>query len=304
MEAWELSSFADDLKALRNFFVRLEVHAEELRYRGLGAVKQWAEFEFMLELLPTIEKKMSAALKTARFVDRDIYNRLSQIADTGHLISGTLDLLVALKIAETRSNFRTQVVRVSASLVDSLAAAILSISSLFGVSARNRQNVFASIEQKISVRQTLVQLERTISLIESLHDFVWEKNIRDEDFFKPSNVDIERVNELIESALEFLQSDTFTPKPVKKEISEALGSARLELTQKIPNWRKIIGALVIASTILSGVASAPEALEVIQNAIKEILGTSIENVAPLERRPSPSNDRIKIALSSQNDKKI
>lgn len=304
MEAWELSSFADDLKALRNFFVRLEVHAEELRYRGLGAVKQWAEFEFMLELLPTIEKKMSAALKTARFVDRDIYNRLSQIADTGHLISGTLDLLVALKIAETRSNFRTQVVRVSASLVDSLAAAILSISSLFGVSARNRQNVFASIEQKISVRQTLVQLERTISLIESLHDSVWEKNIRDEDFFKPSNVDIERVNELIESALEFLQSDTFTPKPVKKEISEALGSARLELTQKIPNWRKIIGALVIASTILSGVASAPEALEVIQNAIKEILGTSIENVAPLERRPSPSNDRIKIALSSQNDKKI
>lgn len=220
------------------------------------------------------------------------------------MISGTLDLLFALKIAETRSNFRTQVVRVSASLVDSLAAAILSISSLFGVSARNRQNVFASIEQKISVRQTLVQLERTISLIESLHDSVWEKNIRDEDFFKPSNVDIERVNELIESALEFLQSDTFTPKPVKKEISEALGSARLELTQKIPNWRKIIGALVIASTILSGVASAPEALEVIQNAIKEILGTSIENVAPLERRPSPSNDRIKIALSSQNDKKI
>lgn len=141
-------------------------------------------------------------------------------------------------------------------------------------------------------------------MIESLHDSVWEKNIRDEDFFKPSNVDIERVNELIESALEFLQSDTFTPKPVKKEISEALGSARLELTQKIPNWRKIIGALVIASTILSGVASAPEALEVIQNAIKEILGTSIENVAPLERRPSPSNDRIKIALSSQNDKKI
>lgn len=63
-----MSSFADDLKALRNFFVRLEVHAEELRYRGLGAVKQWAEFESMLELLPTIEKKMSAALKTARFV--------------------------------------------------------------------------------------------------------------------------------------------------------------------------------------------------------------------------------------------
>lgn len=141
-------------------------------------------------------------------------------------------------------------------------------------------------------------------MIESLHDSVWEKNIRDEDFFKPSNVDIECVNELIESALEFLQSDTFTPKPVKKEISEALGSARLELTQKIPNWRKIIGALVIASTILSGVASAPEALEVIQNAIKEILGTSIENVAPLERRPSPSNDMIKIAISSQNDKKI
>jgi hypothetical protein len=295
MDTWEVSSFVQDLKTLRDFFVQLEVRAEELRYRGLGAVRHWDDFAAVQILLPTIERKMSGTLKLARFADKDIYERLAQVVNSGHLVSGTLDLLVALKVADTRSSVGTQVVRLTSSVFDAMSLVISSTVSLFGVNAGSRRSVFASIEQEVSVRQTLVQLERTISLVEELYDILSSREFLDEDFFKPSNVDIERVNQLLEQALSLIEADAFTPIDAKREIAAAVGNARLELVQTSPNWRKIIGALVIASTILSGIAAAPQALDVIQTAIKEILGTSIENVVPLQRRPAPSNDRIRIA---------
>jgi hypothetical protein len=70
---------------------------------------------------------------------------------------------------------------------------------------------------------------------------------------------------------------------------------RVELAADKPGWRKVVGALVIVSTILGGLAVAPQAIENVQKAITEILGTSIDKSYP--RHPSPNDDMPKLILT-------
>lgn len=59
---------------------------------------------------------------------------------------------------------------------------------------------------------------------------------------------------------------------------------------------KIVGGLVIVSTILGGLAVAPQAIENVQKSVHEILGTSIEKTYP-HSVPENQKDTPKLIMT-------
>lgn len=84
----------------------------------------------------------------------------------------------------------------------------------------------------------------------------------------------------------------------KKQLIEYLYKAKSEFSEKSPSWSKIVGALMIAAAITSGIADAPGAFKNIDTAIKYILGTSIEKHIPKQvpllmlKNPEPEIEDI------------
>ena len=106
--------------------------------------------------------------------------------------------------------------------------------------------------------------------------------MQDSEAFKPSGVNAEEVKLSVDRALEVIsQSEEIDPN-TKQKLQEFLLEANAELASDTPSWRKIVGALVIVSTILGGLAVAPEALANVNSAVRYILGTSVEI---LEKKP-------------------
>ena len=101
----------------------------------------------------------------------------------------------------------------------------------------------------------------------------------------------------IEAAIEDISKSAQLPPEQKKELIEYLSAAKREFASDRISWNKIIGAFVIAATVISGIADTPQAAENINAAIKYILGTSVERHIPryaplLERTPQQTTEAI------------
>lgn len=83
----------------------------------------------------------------------------------------------------------------------------------------------------------------------------------------------------IEQAIDAIQAVTISPAH-KENLLAHLTQTKNELAGEDIPWKKIIGALIVAATLLSGLADAPQAFENVNNAIQHILGTSIEKLLP------------------------
>ena len=95
-------------------------------------------------------------------------------------------------------------------------------------------------------------------------------------FMKQSNLDCQKISIEIDTAITVLKSEQGLRPQEREKLIEYLREAKDELSKNDVSWRKVIGALVIASTLLGGIAIAPQAAENIGNAINYILGTSLE----------------------------
>jgi hypothetical protein len=106
----------------------------------------------------------------------------------------------------------------------------------------------------------------------------------DSDVFKPSNLSEEKIILLIEAAISAIEDNSPLSTEDKKQLIEYLYKAKSEFSSDHPSWNKIVGALVIAAAITSGIADSSGAYENIDKAIRYILGTSIEHHMPTERK--------------------
>ncbi len=103
----------------------------------------------------------------------------------------------------------------------------------------------------------------------------------------------ENLSNLIDDSIDIIKISSDVGPETSGKLIEYLHDIKAELVSKTPKWRKIIGALVILSTILCGVAAAPQAIENVNKAINEILGTSIEKAYP-NQLPSIENHSSQI----------
>ncbi|OAZ12576.1 hypothetical protein [Thalassospira indica] len=144
----------------------------------------------------------------------------------------------------------------------------------------SRKGVFIFNEEDVSLSSLLVGMHRLIAAVSDLDDLYSRKYFGGNESFKPQNIDIESVLKKIDMSIILVSEDYRINQDIRDRIVSYLEATKVDLSSGTPSWKKIIGALVIVSTILSGFADAPEALDNIQNAISEILGKSINEQSP------------------------
>jgi hypothetical protein len=144
-------------------------------------------------------------------------------------------------------------------------------------------------QSQIDIKGILIDIERISPMLTSVRDEMYARAENDFETFKPSNISIENVNVFVQNALSIVSNSESIPLETKGNIEEYLKDIKAELARDTPAWKKVVGALVIVSAILGGLASAPDALENVSGAIREILGTSIDEISP---KPEQRKDQL------------
>ncbi len=134
-------------------------------------------------------------------------------------------------------------------------------------------------DEDISINIILASLYRIESIFETVEMLQHRRRQSDDEIFKPSNVNLSFIAEHIEVAITEIHQASMSSAE-RDKLVEYLEEALSELSKDTPAWKKIVGALVIAATLLSGMAVAPTAYENVNKALQHILGTSIEHQMP------------------------
>lgn len=267
MDWYDVRVFLDELKFARDFLFEVAANEERLSIDGLRGLKKLSGYEKAMEIFSSIEPKVIACESLARFIDPNIADRIGKINNEGFLLGHATDLAIAVKLATKR--------RPPATPIGALILSFEFFSRAFGISSQ--RHIFEDTGT-VPIRKMLADLERTIPFVEQLESIYYRRTSNDEEIFKPSNVNIVQVGAFIENAIFHIQSNADIDAGTRAMLEDYLQEAKAELAKDQPTWKKIVGALVIASTILGGIAVAPQAFENVNAAVKYILGTSVEGL--------------------------
>lgn len=286
MEPYNLDDFEAALKKLAAFFTELAAREDEILTYGLKRATTWDSYSEANEVVEDFDSKLHGLLAISRAVDHSLHESIDSLLKKSNLSDSVGKLFVSLKIAENRQKLGT-----SAEMLNAFLMQLPYISNMI----RHRR-VFE--ESKVPIHEVIVTLNRLAAFTARLHSLYWRRRSSDDDIFKPSNIKTENLIDYIEKAIDSVENEVPLPPDQKKQALAYLQEARDELARDRPSWNKIVGALVISATLLSGIASAPQAFDNVQKAITYILGTSVEKYIP----PSfPQLDTKKLEWYDKNE---
>lgn len=280
---WELSRFVDDVEKIESFLFDVAAHDEELQAFGLRYLLGKLDFERSREAFDSFSGKLNNCLKVASIDNRSIYNRLESLLEESKLEDLISQLGVRIKIAERER---------PSPLVNGVAT----YAYIFRRLLKKTASTSLFNDKTIPLESVLASLARLRTLIEELQNEHYRKMSSDDEIFKPSNVNVNIIAAQIESAIEDVTNSVLNESE-KTRLVSYLNEAKSELAEESPAWKKVIGALVICSTLLGGIAVAPQAVDNINSAIRGILGSSVEKNIP-NLLPAPKLDNN---LSPQDD---
>lgn len=292
MEVKEIKEFTRSMTQIESFLSELAARDSELRYMGLGSAKLWQSYEEASASFSGFDRKLHELIKLSKFIDTDLHNRISEISSSSKVAEGITQIAVTVKVAERRREREIAMRKVATSFADALLAIT---SKMFSANiSANRGLTFKDFD--VSLSQILIGLNRLIPLAKEAEEMYEAKKLGDDEIFKPANINIESINIYIENTLNIVSLSPGIGPETKAKVLEYLEDIRLELAEKTPRWKKVVGGLVIVSTILGGLAVAPQAIENVQKAVHEILGTSIEKSYP-HRAPDNGSEMPKLIMT-------
>ena len=263
----ELFEFIEEVELLEKFLAELASKEEEIQTFGLRRVVKWDSYLESKEAFNGFEIKLLEIIKLARHIDKEIADSMSNISRAG-LTEDITKIKIRLKILESKKPLQF-----TGEAANTILFYLPHISGFF----KSRQ-LFK--KEDISLHQVLVNLTRIVSLSKRLSDLYIRRQSWDNEIFKPSNINDETLIEYINTTIFQINENISINKIDKEKLIEYLEGAKIELSKDNISWNKVVGALVITATLLSGVAAAPLAYENTTKAINYILGTSIENHIP------------------------
>lgn len=264
MEYHNLDNFIAELELLEGFFTEFAAREDEVLTFGMRRVAKWGSYQNAAPGLKIFETKMHEFLSFLRPIDRGLHERVAALVSGSNLIDSIVGVEVSLRIATQRRSLSF-----GAELTSSLLFQLPYISNLI-----RRRKLFS--EEVIPIQKLLVSIGRLINLVRIAKDTYIHQWSSDSDVFRPSNLENEKIITYIDAAIDSVEANTFLPKDEKKQLKEYLYKAKSEFARDKPSWNKIVGALVIAAAITSGIADSDGALSNIDDAIKYILGSSVE----------------------------
>ena len=215
----------------------------------------------------------------AKYIDKDLFLQISNLKNTSKIIEELTTISVQLSVLTNKKSLST-----SGDILNSILFQLPYISGMF----KHRQ-LFS--KEQISIQKTLVSLTRLSSLIKRLEKLYRKASDLDDEIFKPSKINSDKLIECIDNAILSLETTPSISSGDKERLIEYLIATKVEVSGKNPNWNKAVGALVIVATLLGGVAVAPQAYNNVTQAIQHVLGVSIEKHMP-NILPPPHKEEI------------
>ncbi|EPJ56336.1 MAG: hypothetical protein OFPI_00030 [Osedax symbiont Rs2] len=254
----KLHNLHKTLCKIEETFLLIAAHEDELKSYGLRRISKWLNLADYLPSFESFPIELDSCLKIILLVDMNKHNSLNKKLHT----TGVTDLinrfLVKLKIAETqRPNFN----------INGFFLPIVNM--LFR--RKSSSDLFASDTTSVEVLLSVISEIKTVLMVIS-DDIKTEEEI-DIEYFKPTNIDIEQVNNFVKEAEVMIKTSNKIPEETKKMLQVYLNTVITEIAKQKPGWRKIIGGIVIVSTILSGIAATPQAVDSLDKAVSVILGS-------------------------------
>jgi hypothetical protein len=269
MDVYNLSEFVSELKKAKEFLLKVEAYSSQISISGLKGLQKWPEYTDASSALSKIEPQLAQTIRFARFINPELHERLQGLYQESPIVSRAIEIGISVQISNS--------VRTSHSLLGKISRAFDVLVMFFGVA---RFKMLISDDGQIPIRRMLVDISRLIPLIEELETSAYRKIYSDREAYKPSNINVETVKVFIDKALIAIGSSDELAGAKKSQLTEYLEEIRAELSTEEPSWKKLVGALVIVSAILGGLAVALDAYNNVRSALEYILGTSIEDIVP------------------------
>lgn len=270
MTWYEIHTFADDLEKIEAALYKIGAYNDELHILGLGHVIRRLDLKDFISRLDNFSAKLAYCIRVAPIIDKSISDRLDALLKDSKIEDLLVQLAVRIKIVE---NERRK------PLAQSMKSFAYFFLQLFTTAVIKKSLSFPT-DDSISLESVISSISRLRTLVKLLSEQHYNRTSNDDEIFKPSNINISVVVNQIDTAIEHLTVSTCIRPDEKEKLVAYLQEAKAELANDAPAWKKVIGALIICATLLSGLADAPQAIQNINNAIKHILGTSVEKSMP------------------------
>lgn len=258
----ELDQFIKELDFVESFLTKIAVTEDEMSSTDFTRIKYWPKYENIILILQDFDRRLLSFMEFTKVVDKTLHDLIQKTINTTNIQIALGQLYVALKIApEKKRRFQSF------------------------LNPPKRNTLFPP-SQSITTQQVLINLHRLIPLAKRVSDVYLINRHQDDEIFKPSNIDKQLVIKYIECTIANIENVTISSNQKEKLLTH-LNQTKNDLAEDNIPWKKVIGALVVAAAILSGIADASQALENINKAIQHILGTSIEKISPPALSPPP-----------------
>lgn len=284
MMAWHrIYTFVKQLEVIESSLYLLGAHDDELRMLGLGHVLRRIDSKELVGALDSFSENLETCIKVAPHIDKSIAERLTTLLADSKIEDLMAQLAVRVKLAE---------LEVKKPVAQSIKSFAYMFFHVLYTSVGKSFPFF--IDKSVSLENVISAVTRLKVLVKILSDEQLRRTSNDDEIFKPSNVDITIILTCIDQAIYHLDASQAIRPDEKERLTKYLQEINAELAKDAPAWKKIVGALIICATLLSGLADAPQALKNINNAIQHILGTSVQkslpSLLPPENPPSIKED--------------
>lgn len=263
MDWYEPHKLAESIRIIRRFLIDVASMDHEISYLGLYVVRGFDNFGIAINAMEEFPEKFTSLKRKVSLLDKELFSQLEFIENDSKLVEQLS--LINLKIQMSQRS------RYAAFSGSPFAKAVLAFPRLF---IRPKANgIFGN--ESVSIERAIVNCEKLISTLKVIEEVVRYCEEADDTLFKPSNIKESRVVELIDQAIEQIENLSNLSSDVTEKLIGYLQEAKNEVASSSPKWSKVVGALVIAAALTSGLADAPGAAKTLQSAIEYILGSSI-----------------------------
>jgi hypothetical protein len=222
--------------------------------------------EAALKIASLVDAKLSELHRATRLLDRELSDMLMENFVRSSYASDLSRLRIRVEQASWSAPPRDDQRGAMALEIISTAVAMAGSALPFFSRATKRsffKGVNLDIELLISMTDRLAVISETVS--DRLYG-LYSEQLQ----IKPDGVNVGDLSDLIDNALQAIEQSEIDD-DVRKQLNTILKSSQISLNSRTPSWSEVVGALVIASTILSGIAAAPQAYQNVEQAIQYIL---------------------------------
>ncbi|WP_333830259.1 hypothetical protein [Pararhodobacter sp.] len=278
MDSFRLYTLSETLANARGLLIKIAANSDDINTLGFRILVNSSYSEDEMGSLRNLERDYFKSKPLADIINPTLSRRLAEVVENGNVLSLISQIRIHFEIeVEKKNSFRRRMPQ----------TALTNFSRLFSKFLLKYPS-----SGGLRVNDVNVDLFNLISEIDRAHVIVneiWEESHDREAndqlrVFEPSRININTIDQYIETAVSILNNDEIINIDVQKFTILQLTEARAELQSNSPAWQKIVGSLVICATILSGIAAAPEALRNIRQAQDYLTNIAILSIS---KEPTP-----------------